>query len=77
MSDDDVEVILDLKRAFEKPFAEVREKLQNINIGCPHVHHAKLRGLDEGLERPDKLDDTKNFQFKKGNRDRKHLIAHW
>ena len=50
VSDDDVEVILDLKRAFEKPFAEVREQLQSIDIGCPHVHHAKLRGLDEGLE---------------------------
>ena len=33
VSDDDVEVILDLKRAFEKPFAEVREQLQNIDMG--------------------------------------------
>ena len=49
MSDDDVEVILDLKCAFEKPFAVVREQLQNIDIGCPHVHHLKPRGMDEGL----------------------------
>ena len=50
VSDNDVEVILDLKRAFEKPCAEVKEQLQNIDIGCPHVHHLKLRGMDEGLE---------------------------
>ena len=49
VSDDDVKVILDLKRAFEKPFAEVREQLQNIDSGCPHVHHVKPRGMDEGL----------------------------
>ena len=49
VSDDDVEVILDLKRAFEKPFAEVREQLQNLDIGCPHIHHLKPRGMDEGL----------------------------
>ena len=50
VSDDDVKVILNLKSAFEKSFAEVREQLQNIDTGCPHVHHAKLRGMDEGLE---------------------------
>ena len=44
MSDDDVKVILDLKRAFEKPFTEVREQLQNIDTGCPHVHHVKPEG---------------------------------
>ena len=49
VSNDDVEVILDLKRAFEKPFAEVREQLQNIDIGCPHVHYLKPRGMDEDL----------------------------
>ena len=49
VSDNDVEVILDLKHAFEKPFAEVREQLQNIDIGCPHVHHLKPREMDEGL----------------------------
>ena len=50
VSDDDVKVILNLKSAFEKSFAEVREQLQNIDTGCPHVHHAKLREMDEGLE---------------------------
>lgn len=49
VSDDDVKVILDLKRAFEKPFVKVREQLQNIDTGCPHVHHVKPRGMDEGL----------------------------
>ena len=49
VSDNDVEVILDLKHAFEKPFAEVREQLQNIDIGCPHVHHLKPREMDESL----------------------------
>ena len=49
VSDDDVKVILDLKCAFEKPFAEVREQLQSIDTGCPHVHHLKPRGMDEGL----------------------------
>ena len=49
VSDDDVEVILNLKRPFEKPFPEVRKQLQNIDIGCPHVHHLKPRGMDKGL----------------------------
>ena len=49
VSDHDVEVILDLKHAFDKPFAEVREQLQNIDIGCPHIHHLKPREMDEGL----------------------------
>ena len=35
VSDNDVKVILDLKGAFEKPFTEIREQLQNIDIGCP------------------------------------------
>ena len=48
VSDNDVKIILVLKRVFEKPFTEVREQLQNIDIGCPHVHHLKLRGMDEG-----------------------------
>ena len=38
VSDNDVEVILDLKHAF---FAEVSEQSQNIDIGCPHVHHLR------------------------------------
>ena len=49
VSDDDVEVILDLKRAFENPIAQIREGLQNINNGCPHIHHLKPRGMDDGL----------------------------
>ena len=31
VSDDDVKVILDLKCAFEKPFAEVRKQLQSMS----------------------------------------------
>ena len=49
VSDDDVKVILDLKRAFENPIAQIREGLQNINNGCPHIHHLKPRGMDDGL----------------------------
>ena len=50
VSDEDVDVILDLKCAFEKPFSKIREQLQNIDIDCPHVHHLKPRGMGEGLE---------------------------
>ena len=25
------------------------EELQNIDSGCPHIHHIKPRGMDEGL----------------------------
>ena len=49
MSDDDVQVILDVKRAFEKPIAQVRERLQNLDEGCPYVHHLRPRGMDDGL----------------------------
>ena len=50
MSDNDVNVILDLQRTFEKPSAKVREELQSIDTGCPHVHHLKTKGTDESLE---------------------------
>ena len=50
VSDHDVEVILDLKHAFDKPFAEVREQLQNIDIGCPHIHHLKPREMKHVLK---------------------------
>ena len=50
VSDEDVDVILDLKCTFEKPFSKIREQLQNIDIDCPHVHHLKPRGIGEGLE---------------------------
>ena len=49
VSDDDVKVILDLKRAFENPIAQIREGLQNIDNGCPHIHHLKPRAMDDGL----------------------------
>ena len=49
VSDDDVKVILDLKHAFENPIAQIREGLQNIDNGCPHIHHLKPRGMDDGL----------------------------
>ena len=49
VSDDDVEVILDIKCAFEKPIPHIREQLQNIDKGCPHVHYLKPRGMEDGL----------------------------
>ena len=49
VSDDDVKVIPDLKHAFENPIPQIREELQNIDNGCPHVHHLKPRGMDDGL----------------------------
>ena len=49
MSSDDVEVIIDLKRSFEKPITQIREELQSNNKGYPHVHHFKPRGMDDGL----------------------------
>ena len=49
VSDDDVKVILDLKHAFENPIPHVQKELQNIDNGCPHVHHLKPRGMDDGL----------------------------
>ena len=49
VSDGDVEVILDLKKACDKPITKVREELQNINSGCPHFHHIKPTGIDESL----------------------------
>ena len=49
VSDDDVEIILDIKRAFEKPIPRIREHLQNIDKGCPHVHYLKPRGMEDGL----------------------------
>ena len=49
VSNDDVEVILDLKHAFDKPIAKVREELQNMDSGCPHIHHIKARGMNESL----------------------------
>ena len=49
VSDDDVKVNLDLKHAFENPIPQIREELQNIDNGCPHVHHLKPRGMDDGL----------------------------
>ena len=38
-----------MKRPFEEPIAKVREELQSIDSGCPHIHHIKPRGMDEGL----------------------------
>ena len=49
VSDDDVKVIIDLKRAFENPITQIREELQNIDHGCPHVHHVKPRRMDDWL----------------------------
>ena len=49
VSDSDVEVILDLKKAFDKPITKVREELQNIDSGCPHTHHIRPSGMDESL----------------------------
>ena len=49
VSDDDVKVILDLKHAFENPIAQIREGLQNIDNCCPHIHHLKPKGMDDGL----------------------------
>jgi len=37
VSDDDVNIILDIKHSFDKPIPQVREQLQNINEGCPHI----------------------------------------
>ena len=38
-----------MKHAFDKSIAKVREELQNIDAGCPHIHHIRPRGMDESL----------------------------
>ena len=49
VSDDDVNIILHIKHSFDKPISQVREQLQNIDEGCPHIHHLKPRGMDDDL----------------------------
>jgi len=43
----DVKAIVELKESFEKSLPKIREKLQNMDSGCPHIHHFKLREMDD------------------------------
>ena len=43
----DVRIILDIKKAFEKPLPKVREELQGIDENCPHVHHIKPTKIND------------------------------
>jgi len=47
VSDRVIECILDIKQAFTKPLAQVREILHNIDEDCSHIHHLKPRGMED------------------------------
>ena len=47
VNDHDVAIILNIKKAFEKPLPEVREELQGIDKNCPHVHHIKPTKIND------------------------------
>ena len=49
VNDNDVELIIELKHAFDKPIAKVSKELKNIDSDCPHIHHIKPRRMDESL----------------------------
>jgi len=48
-SDQDTKFILDVKQAFTKPLAQVREMLHNIDNECSHINHLKSRGMEDDL----------------------------
>ena len=47
VTDEDVQVILEVKEAFGKPVPKIREELHGIDANCPHVHHVKTNKMDE------------------------------
>jgi len=46
-SDEDIKAIVELKESFEKSLPEIRKQLQNMDSGCPHIHHCKPREMDD------------------------------
>jgi len=50
-----VKMMLDMKKCLDEHIDEVREWLQSIDDGCPHLHHVKYRHDDS-----DDVDDIES-----------------
>ena len=58
ISEDDVRIILDMKKYLDEPVDEVREWLQSIEDDCPHLHHVKRRADSSDFDDSSEFDDT-------------------
>ena len=45
-----MKIILDIKKAFEKPLPKIRQELQELDANCPHVRHVKPRNISEDCD---------------------------
>jgi len=45
----DIDSIVEIKKSFDQPIEDVREELEMVDGGCPHLHHIKLQSEGDDM----------------------------